>query len=28
MPVPAAMPLLLAGLGGMAFVGRRRRSKR
>ena len=27
-PVPAAMPLLLAGLGGMAFVGRRRRSKR
>lgn len=23
-PVPAALPLLLAGLGGMAFVGRRR----
>ena len=24
-PVPAAMPLMLAGLGGLAFVARRRR---
>jgi hypothetical protein len=24
-PVPAALPLLLAGLGGLAFVGRRRK---
>ena len=27
-PVPAALPLLAAGIGGLGFVGRRRRSKR